>query len=185
MSLVSFGGPFLVLVVVRGGASPDWPPDRPLEWFTIALVLVLFVVLFVACLTNGWWFPPPRRGKAPPGPLTPLSQFVLSLFPIFAGNRSDDELERGPCTGRRGKRPGRRRVHRLRGPLSAGAISRPQNRVSRPSRRTQEPSHAHADGGRSRDLAHHRRHPRARAYLSCTPGLRRAFPRRSPVMPAA
>jgi hypothetical protein len=67
MSLVSFGGPFLVLVVVRGGSSPSWPPDRPLEWLTIALVLVLFIALFVACLTNAWWFPPPRRGKAPPG----------------------------------------------------------------------------------------------------------------------
>ena len=47
--------------------SPYWPPDRPLEWFTIALVLVLFAVLFVACVTIGWWYPPPRRGKAPPG----------------------------------------------------------------------------------------------------------------------
>jgi hypothetical protein len=67
MTLVSFGGPFLVLVVVWGGASPYWPPDRPVEWFTIALVLVLFVVFFIACLTNGLWFPPPRHGKAPPG----------------------------------------------------------------------------------------------------------------------
>jgi hypothetical protein len=66
LSLVSFGGPFLVMVVVWGGASPYWPPDRPLEWLTIALVLGLFAVLFIACLTNGWWDPPPRFGKAPP-----------------------------------------------------------------------------------------------------------------------
>jgi hypothetical protein len=66
MSVVTFGGPFLVLVVVRGGASPYWPPDRPLEWFTVALVPVLFAVFFIACLTNGLWFPPPRRGKTPP-----------------------------------------------------------------------------------------------------------------------
>ena len=25
-------GRSLILVVVRGGASPDWPPDRPVEW---------------------------------------------------------------------------------------------------------------------------------------------------------
>ncbi len=67
MSLVAFGGPFLVLVVVQGGPSAHWPPDRPLEWLTITLVLVLFIVLFLACLTNAWWFPPPRHGKTPPG----------------------------------------------------------------------------------------------------------------------
>jgi hypothetical protein len=67
MSLVTFGGPLLVLVVVRGGASPNWPPDRALEWITIAVVLGLFAVLFVACTTMGWWYPPLRQGTAPPG----------------------------------------------------------------------------------------------------------------------
>jgi hypothetical protein len=67
MSLVSFGGPFLVLVVVQGGASPVWPPDRHIEWITIAVVLGLFAVFFLACITMGWWYPPLRRGKAPPG----------------------------------------------------------------------------------------------------------------------
>jgi hypothetical protein len=68
MTLVSFGGPFLILVVVRGGASPYWPPDRALEWIMIALVLVLFAVLFVACVTIGWWYPPPsHQGKSPRG----------------------------------------------------------------------------------------------------------------------
>ena len=63
LSLVTFGGPFLVLVAVRGGSSPTLPPDRPLEWFTITLVGVLFVGLFLACVTIGWWAPPPRPGK--------------------------------------------------------------------------------------------------------------------------
>jgi hypothetical protein len=67
LTLVCFGGPFLVMVVVRGGASPEWPPDRPLEWFTIGGVLVLFAVLFLACVTISWWAPPPRRGKTPSG----------------------------------------------------------------------------------------------------------------------
>ncbi len=35
MTLVSFGGPFAMLVVIRGGSSADWPPDRAIEWITI------------------------------------------------------------------------------------------------------------------------------------------------------
>ena len=79
MSLVSFGGPFLVLVVVWGGTSPYWPPDRLLEWFTIAVVLGLFAVLFVACVTIGWWNPPPRRGKAPAADATSLPERPFTL----------------------------------------------------------------------------------------------------------
>jgi hypothetical protein len=79
MSVVSFGGPFLVLVVVWGGASPYWPPDRLLEWFTIAVVLGLFAVLFVACVTIGWWNPPPRRSKAPPADATSLPDRPFTL----------------------------------------------------------------------------------------------------------
>jgi len=65
MTLVSFGGPFLMLVVVRGGPSALWPPDRPVEWITIAVVISLAIVLFSACVTIGWWCPPPRRTKDP------------------------------------------------------------------------------------------------------------------------
>jgi hypothetical protein len=67
MSLVTFGGPFLVLVVVQGGASPHWPPDRAVEWITIAVVLGLFAALFVACTTVGRWYSPLREGRAPRG----------------------------------------------------------------------------------------------------------------------
>jgi hypothetical protein len=67
MSLVTFGGPFLVLVVVRGGASPNWPPDRAIEWITIAVVFGLFATLFVCCTTVGWWYAPLREDKAPRG----------------------------------------------------------------------------------------------------------------------
>ncbi|HKI20957.1 MAG TPA: hypothetical protein VKA15_23900 [Isosphaeraceae bacterium] len=66
MTLVSFGGPFLIYVVVRGGSSAQWPPDRPLEWITIALVFSLVIALFFACVTIGWWYPEPRRTKGPP-----------------------------------------------------------------------------------------------------------------------
>ena len=67
LSVVCFGGPFAILVVVGGGASARWPPDRPLEWITIALVFGLFVTLFIACLTLGWWHRPSRsQGRRGP-----------------------------------------------------------------------------------------------------------------------
>jgi hypothetical protein len=67
MSLVSFGGPFVVLAAVRGGPSSDWPPDRPLEWVTIGVVLSLEVLLFAACVSINWWQGKVRRVKDPPG----------------------------------------------------------------------------------------------------------------------
>jgi hypothetical protein len=60
MSFVSFGGPFLIFGVIRGGESPRLPPDRPVEWFVIGLVFVLFLVLFVACLSIQRWSRPGR-----------------------------------------------------------------------------------------------------------------------------
>jgi len=65
MSIVSFGGPFLIFVVVRGGESARWPPDRAIEWITIALVFSLLITLFFACVTIGWWYPPPPRARRP------------------------------------------------------------------------------------------------------------------------
>jgi hypothetical protein len=61
MTLVSFGGPFLILIMVRGGPRANWPPDRPVEWFTIGLVIGLAIALFVACVSIAWWYPPARR----------------------------------------------------------------------------------------------------------------------------
>jgi hypothetical protein len=55
MTLVSFAGPFVVLAAIRGGKSPGWPPDRPVEWGTIAVVLGLEIILFLVCVTAGWW----------------------------------------------------------------------------------------------------------------------------------
>jgi hypothetical protein len=65
LSLVCFGGPAAILVAVRGGESPRWPPDRPLEWITIVLVIALFIGLFFACVTFGWWHPTPGPTKEP------------------------------------------------------------------------------------------------------------------------
>ena len=58
LSIVSFGGPFVMVGVIRAGGSPGWPPDRPIEWLTAGVVLTLFLILFVACVTLSAWFRP-------------------------------------------------------------------------------------------------------------------------------
>ena len=55
MTLVSFIGPFVILATIRGGRSSKWPPDRPVEWVAIAVVIGLVIALFLACLSIGWW----------------------------------------------------------------------------------------------------------------------------------
>ena len=55
MTLVSFGGPFVILGPSAGGRSAKWPPDRPVEWVAIAVVIGLVIALFVACVSIGWW----------------------------------------------------------------------------------------------------------------------------------
>jgi hypothetical protein len=61
LSLVAFGGPFVIFLVVRGGSSATWPPDRPIEWAVISAILALFLVLFAACVTIRLWFHPKGR----------------------------------------------------------------------------------------------------------------------------
>lgn len=61
LSIVSFGGPFVMVGMIRAGGSPGWPPDRPIEWVTGAVVLTLFLILFVACVSIGVWFRPRPR----------------------------------------------------------------------------------------------------------------------------
>jgi H+/Cl- antiporter ClcA len=58
LTCASFGGPFVILVVVRGGASARWPPDRAVEWATIFVTCGLVATLFLACVTIGWWLRP-------------------------------------------------------------------------------------------------------------------------------
>ncbi len=64
MTLVSFGGPFAVFLVLRGGLRSDWPPDRRIEWIVIGTVIGLAVALFLACLTIGWWYTWARHAKS-------------------------------------------------------------------------------------------------------------------------
>ena len=53
MTVLAFGGPFAIVLAIRGGRRPDWPPDRPLEWWTFGIVTGLFVILMTACLAIG------------------------------------------------------------------------------------------------------------------------------------
>jgi hypothetical protein len=63
LTLITVGGPFAMLMIVRGGPSARWPPDRAVEWIVIGLVFGLAVALFFACVSIGWWYPRSRRSK--------------------------------------------------------------------------------------------------------------------------
>ncbi len=67
LTVGTFAGPVAMLLVVRGGPSGEWPPDRPVEWVVIAAILTSVIALFVACVTVGWWYPWPDRGKGSAG----------------------------------------------------------------------------------------------------------------------
>ena len=53
MTMASFGGPFALVATIRGGASPDWPPDRAIEWWAFGLTTGLVAALMTACLALG------------------------------------------------------------------------------------------------------------------------------------
>jgi hypothetical protein len=50
-TLFAVGGPFLIGFVLRGGASPAWPPDRPIEWAVLLGVSGLVLALMMTCLS--------------------------------------------------------------------------------------------------------------------------------------
>lgn len=53
MTLASFGGPALIGVVLWGGASPEWPPDRPIEWITVIGTALVVFGLMVGIIVVG------------------------------------------------------------------------------------------------------------------------------------
>jgi hypothetical protein len=50
LTILTLAGPFAIFAVVRGGARPDWPPDRPVEWWVFWLVCGGYATLMVACI---------------------------------------------------------------------------------------------------------------------------------------
>ena len=55
MTVFSMVGPFVIFLVFQGGDHQGWPPDRPIEWWTLGLITGLVVVLMTACVTVGIW----------------------------------------------------------------------------------------------------------------------------------
>jgi len=53
MTLASFGGPVAIVASLRGGASREWPPDRPVEWWIFGLTTGAVIILMAACLGLG------------------------------------------------------------------------------------------------------------------------------------
>jgi hypothetical protein len=51
MTVFTFGGPLAIGYVLRGGASPVWPPDRPIEWATFLGVSGMVAALMLACFS--------------------------------------------------------------------------------------------------------------------------------------
>jgi hypothetical protein len=56
MTLLAFGGPFLMVAVILGGEDSRWPPDRPIEWIVTAATVGSVVLLLVSCVTLGAWY---------------------------------------------------------------------------------------------------------------------------------
>ena len=73
MTVATVVGPIVISRAIRGGASPHWPPDRPVEWWTFGLITALVVVLMAICLGIGFvnWRKMPRYPNTPPRPEEP------------------------------------------------------------------------------------------------------------------
>ncbi len=53
MTVATLLGPIVITLTIQGGARREWPPDRPVEWWTLGLVVGAVVVLMIGCLTAG------------------------------------------------------------------------------------------------------------------------------------
>jgi hypothetical protein len=57
MTVVSFGGPIALMLVIGGGQNPKWPPDRPIEWMAFGVIVSIACALLLLCLSIRWWLP--------------------------------------------------------------------------------------------------------------------------------
>jgi hypothetical protein len=53
LTIATMGGPIAIFLTLRGGANPEWPPDRPVEWRTFVFCTGAVVALLSACLLVG------------------------------------------------------------------------------------------------------------------------------------
>jgi hypothetical protein len=68
MTAVSFGGPLVIMIVLAGGESPKWPPDRPIEWAVFMGIVGFASLLILLGLTIRVWLP---RLESSDSPLEP------------------------------------------------------------------------------------------------------------------
>ena len=54
MTATTVLGPFLIGMVLRGGESQVWPPDRSVEWVTVLGTSAAVLGLMAACLSLGF-----------------------------------------------------------------------------------------------------------------------------------
>jgi hypothetical protein len=53
MTLATLGGPIAFGLVLNGGGRAAWPPDRPVEWWTLGGISALVLALMIACIGVG------------------------------------------------------------------------------------------------------------------------------------
>jgi hypothetical protein len=53
LTAATVGGPLAIVLTLRGGSRPEWPPDRPVEWWTFRGTVAGYLVLLAACLLLG------------------------------------------------------------------------------------------------------------------------------------
>jgi hypothetical protein len=53
LTVATLGGPLVIFLTLRGGTRTQWPPDRPVEWWTFGLCISFYVALLAACLLVG------------------------------------------------------------------------------------------------------------------------------------
>lgn len=52
-TVLMLGGPFGIGAILKGGESPDWPPDRPVEWLVVGSICGVFSIILILILTLG------------------------------------------------------------------------------------------------------------------------------------
>lgn len=52
LTMLTFGGPLAIGLLLIGGDSDRWPPDRPVEWRGVIGTIAGFVVVFAACILD-------------------------------------------------------------------------------------------------------------------------------------
>ena len=71
MTVATFGGPFVLALVISGGRRSSWPPDRPVEWCAFVLICGGVVVLMTACVAFALRAAGMRTGSGASSPLSP------------------------------------------------------------------------------------------------------------------